>query len=156
METKDVILKLRKSLNLSQDAFADKLFVTRQAVSRWETGETVPNTDTLKLISEVFHLSVDSLLGQPAGICQSCGMTLERSRDKGTNADHSHTEEYCAFCFQQGAFTHALTIEELIEHNLEHLDAWNKSAGLQMTKQEARMLLSEFLPTLKRWKHAET
>lgn len=38
METKEVILDLRKKLKLSQDEFAARLFVTRQAVSRWETG----------------------------------------------------------------------------------------------------------------------
>ena len=37
METKDTILELRKSLSLSQDEFAEKLLITRQAVSRWET-----------------------------------------------------------------------------------------------------------------------
>ena len=51
MKTKEAILQLRKSLGLSQEEFADKLFVTRQAVSRWENGETVPNSDTLQLIA---------------------------------------------------------------------------------------------------------
>ena len=44
METKDVILKLRNKKGMSQEDLAEKLYVTRQAVSRWETGETVPNT----------------------------------------------------------------------------------------------------------------
>ncbi|WP_242992730.1 MULTISPECIES: helix-turn-helix transcriptional regulator [Coprococcus] len=51
METKDVILELRTKRGLSQDGLAGKVMVTRQAVSRWENGETVPNTDTLKLLS---------------------------------------------------------------------------------------------------------
>lgn len=51
METKDVILELRTKRGLSQDDLAVKVVVTRQAVSRWENGETVPNTDTLKLLS---------------------------------------------------------------------------------------------------------
>ena len=51
METKDVILQLRNRENLSQEELAEKLFVTRQAVSRWENGETLPNTETLKLLS---------------------------------------------------------------------------------------------------------
>ena len=46
METKDIILKLRTKKGMSQEELAEKVFVTRQAVSRWETGETVPNTDT--------------------------------------------------------------------------------------------------------------
>ena len=48
METKDAIRAFRTKKGLSQDELAEKVFVTRQAVSRWETGETVPSTDTLK------------------------------------------------------------------------------------------------------------
>ena len=50
METKDVIVELRKKNGLSQDELAEKVMVTRQAVSRWETGETIPNTEALKLL----------------------------------------------------------------------------------------------------------
>ena len=49
METKDILLELRTKKGLSQDALAEKIYVTRQAVSRWENGETVPNTETLKI-----------------------------------------------------------------------------------------------------------
>ena len=56
MDTKDIILDLRTKKGLSQEELADKVFVTRQAVSRWENGETVPNTDTLKLLSRVFDV----------------------------------------------------------------------------------------------------
>ncbi len=51
MDTKDIILELRTKKGLSQDQLAEKAFVTRQAVSRWENGETIPNTETLKLLS---------------------------------------------------------------------------------------------------------
>lgn len=155
METKNIILELRKSLNLSQDDFAGKLFVTRQAVSRWENGETTPNMDTIKMIAATFNVSADHLLGHPAGLCQSCGMLLEQDSDKGTEQDGSRSEEYCAFCYQKGAFAQEITMEDLIEHNLMDLDEWNQSMGRQVTKQEARMQLMEFLPTLKRWsKHS--
>ena len=50
METKTVIYELRTKHGLSQDELAEKVFVTRQAVSRWETGETIPNTEALKLL----------------------------------------------------------------------------------------------------------
>ena len=99
-----------------------------------------------------FHVSVDYLLGRPAALCQSCGMSLVMDSDKGTRKDGSRSEEYCAFCFQHGAFTQDLTMEELIEHNLQDLSEWNQAAGLQLTEQEARAQLMEFLPTLKRWK----
>ena len=48
MDTKEILLKLRTKSGFSQDELAEKLFVTRQAVSRWENGDTVPNTETLK------------------------------------------------------------------------------------------------------------
>lgn len=151
MQTKDIILKLRKSLNLSQDGLAEKLSVTRQAVSRWENGDTIPSIDTLKLIAETFNVSVDHLLGCSAG-CQSCGMSLEQDSDKGTERDGSKSEEYCAFCYQHGDFTQDVSMEEMLEHNLKDLDAWNKANGLQIPENEARVQLMEFLPTLKRWK----
>ena len=50
MDTKEVLYELRMRKGLSQSELADKVFVTRQAVSRWEKGETVPNTETLKLL----------------------------------------------------------------------------------------------------------
>ena len=65
METKDLIVELRTKKGLSQEALAEKIFVTRQAVSRWETGETVPNTETLKLLSKLFDVSINTLLGSP-------------------------------------------------------------------------------------------
>ena len=45
---KDMIYELRTKKNMSQSELAEKVFVTRQAVSRWETGDTTPNTETLK------------------------------------------------------------------------------------------------------------
>lgn len=54
MDTKDILYHLRTERGLSQDELAAKIFVTRQAVSRWETGETTPNVETLKLLSAFF------------------------------------------------------------------------------------------------------
>ena len=59
MDTKQVILELRTQKGMSQDELAEKVFVSRQAVSRWENGETVPNTETLKLLSKVFDVSIN-------------------------------------------------------------------------------------------------
>ena len=63
MEIKNILLALRKEQGLSQDEMAEKLFVTRQAVSRWETGETEPSIDTLKVMSRVFGVPIGGLLG---------------------------------------------------------------------------------------------
>ena len=94
METKDVILNLRIKHNLSQDELAEKLFVTRQAVSRWENGDTVPNTETLKLLSKVFNVSINTILGSPRKLfCQCCGMPLDDDI-LSKEADGSFNEEY--------------------------------------------------------------
>lgn len=75
METKEILHHLREERGLSQDELAEKLFVTRQAVSRWENGETTPNPETLKRLSRVFDVSINTLLGSPRQlICQCCGM----------------------------------------------------------------------------------
>ena len=80
METKDIILDLRTKKGLSQDELAEKVFVTRQAVSRWENGETIPNTETIKLLSEIFDVSINTLLGSPRQrVCACCGMPIDDS-----------------------------------------------------------------------------
>ena len=78
MDTKQVILELRTQKGMSQDELAEKVFVSRQAVSRWENGETVSNTETLKLLSKVFDVSINTLLGSPRKlICQCCECRLK-------------------------------------------------------------------------------
>ena len=156
METRDALLELRRDLGLSQEEFAQRLRVTRQAVSRWETGETVPSTATLKEIAKTFQVPVDRLLGYPAGYCQSCGMALTRDGERGTEADGSRSEAYCTYCYQQGRFLQNVTMEEMAEHNLQFLAEWNRANGLDLDEAEARAGLLAFLPTLKRWRRGET
>ena len=99
METKNVLRQLRESHNLTQDQMAERLMVTRQAVSRWENGETQPNTDTLRILSKEFNVSINTLLGSPRQlICQCCGMPLEDSII-GKNKDGSLNEDYCQWCY---------------------------------------------------------
>ena len=68
METKDIIAQLRTKNGMSQAELAEKVFVTRQAESRWETGENQPNTETLKLLSKLFDVSINTLLGSPVSL----------------------------------------------------------------------------------------
>lgn len=57
------IADLRRSFGLSQDELAEKLFVTRQAVSKWENGMSVPSIDILSDICRMFSVSFEELLG---------------------------------------------------------------------------------------------
>ena len=148
MDTKDVIFKLRSEKGLSQDELAEKVFVTRQAVSRWETGETVPNTETLKLLSALFGVSINTLLGAPRQlICQCCGMPLE-DEIISRNKDGSLNEDYCQWCYADGTYTYS-DMDTLIEVCVPHM------AQQGFTEAQARAYMKEKLPQLDYWKRYE-
>ena len=105
METKDILLELRAKNGLSQDELAEKVFVTRQAVSRWENGETIPNTETLKLLSRLFNVSINTLLGSPRElVCECCGMPIDDCNISREN-DGLFNENYCKWCYADGEYT---------------------------------------------------
>ncbi len=145
METKTVLHDLRTKAGLSQDALAGKVFVTRQAVSRWETGETVPNTETLKLLSGIFGVSINTLLGSPRQlVCQCCGMPLDDtmvSREK----DGSSNDDFCKWCYADGHFMYS-NLEDLIEVCTQHM------VSDEHPEAQVRAYLQETLPQLAYWK----
>ena len=148
METKQIIFELRTKEGLSQDELAEKVFVTRQAVSRWENGETVPGTETLKLLSKLFNVSINTLLGSPHPLyCQCCGMPLDDSII-GRNADGSLNEEYCKWCYADGTYTYD-DMDDLIDTCVPHM------AKEGFSEEQARAYMKENLPHLNYWKHHE-
>ena len=77
MEVFEILKQLREKNNLTQEEMAVRVNITRQAVSRWETGETQPNPEMLKVLSREFNVSINTLLGSPRQLfCQCCGMPL--------------------------------------------------------------------------------
>ena len=62
MEFNEKLQELRKSKGLTQEELAEKLYVSRTAVSKWESGRGYPNIDSLKEISMFFSVSIDELL----------------------------------------------------------------------------------------------
>lgn len=145
MDTKDVILSLRTKNGMSQDDLAEKVYVTRQTVSRWENGETVPNAETLKLLSRLFGVSINTLLGEPHKlICQCCGMPLDDDiigRDK----DGSLNEDYCKWCYADGEYTYS-SMDDLIDVCIPHM------TGEGFTEVQARDYMKQMLPKLDYWK----
>jgi len=145
METKDIIRDLRTKKGLSQDELAEKVFVTRQAVSRWETGETTPNTETLKLLSALFDVSINTLLGSPRKlVCQCCGMPLEDS-NTSKEPDGLFNEEYCKWCYADGEYMYH-DMDDLIDVCVGHM------ANDQFTPEQVRAYMKDMLPRLNYWK----
>ena len=135
MEMKDVLKKLREKNSLTQEQMAKRVMVTRQAVSRWETGETQPNTDTLKLLSQEFEVSVNTLLGSPRQlICQCCGMPL--------NEDAFISK----WCYAEGKFVY-LSKESLLDYLVEHMPNPD-NLGVDDRRAQFNIYLSQ----LKHWK----
>lgn len=146
METKKIISELRKKSGMSQDELAEKVFVTRQAVSRWETGETTPNPETLKLLSELFNVSINTLLGSPRKlICQCCGMPLDDDSIMGHDKDGFINENYCKWCYADGTYTYG-DMDDLIEVCVKHMTNEN------FTEEQARNYMKNLLPQLDYWK----
>jgi len=153
MDTKEVLIDLRKQNGLTQDEMAEKLYVTRQAVSRWEMGDTTPSVDTLKLISKEFGVSINTLLGEPQElICQSCAMPLKEIDDFGSEDGGGVSTEFCVHCYKDGSYTHNRSIEEMVESNLRFLNEFNAQSGTSFSEDEARLVLKAHLATLKRWR----
>lgn len=75
----------------------------------------MPNTETLKLLSKEFDVSINTLLGEPRKlICQCCGMPIEDDAVLGRNKDGTLNDEYCRWCYADGVFTYN-NMDELIE-----------------------------------------
>lgn len=116
MQTKDILRSIREKNNLTQSEMADRLMITRQAVSRWETGETLPNTETLKIISREFNVSINTLLGQPESlVCQCCGMPLYEDGVISREENGDFNEEYCKWCYEGGEFVYK-SVDQLVDY----------------------------------------
>lgn len=81
---KEKLKQLRKAAGMSQEDLAGKLNVSRQAVSRWETGETLPDADMLVQLSNLFEVSIDSLLKSEEDIIKKCNETANNIGGKET------------------------------------------------------------------------
>ena len=151
MKVGEVIKGARLQAGLTQDQLAAKVYVTRQAVSRWEIGESEPSIDMRKLLSTVLDVPVVDLLDLPdAPACQCCGTPFSvPNMPYGTNADGSENTDYCAWCYHDGEFT-SPSLDDLIERNVPYL---MEATGY--TQEEAVSFMGAVMPTLKRWQHVE-
>ncbi|WP_297037420.1 TipAS antibiotic-recognition domain-containing protein [uncultured Enorma sp.] len=147
MPMKDTIAAIRKEAGLTQEEMARRLYVTRQAISRWEQGTTEPGIDMLKLIARELDVPVTALLDMPEHYCQSCGMMFTGPDQHGHEADGSETEDFCRWCYDGGAYTYETTMDEMIEDCAPRM-----AEAMGWTVDEAASLLGAVLPTLRRWR----
>lgn len=145
MDTKVVLLELRKKNGMTQNEMAEKCCVTRQAVSRWENGETLPGIDTLKLISKEFNISLHTILGaENQLICQCCGMPLDEG-SLSEEPDGAVNKDYCKWCYTDGKFMYP-AIDPLLDFIMQN------APGDAAAIEEQRERWREQLMTLKYWK----
>ncbi len=83
------LLELRKQNNFSQEELAEKIGVSRQAVSRWESGETMPDSPNLLIICNLFGVSADSLLRDE----------IETQKQEAKPPEHKATKKNKLFVF---------------------------------------------------------
>ena len=130
---------------MTQEELAEKVYVTRQAVSRWENGDTVPNTETLKVLSKFYGVSINTLLGSPRQlICQCCGMPLADG-DISRETDGFFNEEYCKWCYADGTFKYT-SKEQLIDFCAKHM------ATEEWPEEQVRAHMEAVVPKLNHWK----
>ena len=84
MEFKTELQRLRLNKEFTQEQLAEKLFVSRVTVSKWESGRGYPNIESLKLIVKVFSIPIDDLLSSDELITIAENQTQENSRNLRT------------------------------------------------------------------------
>lgn len=149
MAIKDTVAQIRQEAGVTQEEMARRLYVTRQAVSRWETGETAPGIDMVKLICVTFGVPLERFFDMPQSYyCQCCSMPMPEPDLHGTEADGSPSQDFCRYCYDHGDFTAAgVTMDEFIEAT-----APMEAEALGISRDEAVSLMATLLPHLKRWR----
>ena len=113
---------------------------------------TAANLELLHLIIRSVGLRSEKRKNMEMKFCQSCGMPLTDDY-KGTNADGSRNEDYCNYCYMDGRFMQDMTMEQMIDHCAQFTDEINKQSGQNMTVEQAKEMMRQFYPNLKRWKN---
>ena len=147
MEVKEILKTLREKNGLTQEEMAQRVNVTRQAVSRWETGETQPNPEMLKILSRTFDVSINTLLGSPRTLfCQCCGMPLSEDSMLSREADGTFNEDYCKWCYADGKLVYE-SKDALLDYLVAHMPNLENQS-----EEERRKLFDNQLSQLKYWK----
>ena len=147
MEVKEILKNLREKNNLTQEQMAQRVNITRQAISRWDTGETQPDTQMLKVLSKEFDVSINTLLGSPRQLfCQCCGMPLSEDSMLSKENDGQFNEDYCKWCYSEGTFAYK-TKDSLLDYLVTHMPNPENQ-----NESERRKVFDYHLSQLKHWR----
>lgn len=103
--------------------------------------------DAKKTTEEPKNQAVNVSMEKPSGpMCQSCAMPMAKAEDFGTNADKTQSTEYCTHCYQNGAFTSDMTMEQMIDFCTGIM-----VSKMNMPEAQAREMMKNSIPQLKRW-----
>lgn len=144
----ETIKELRQAKGMTQEDLAAKVYVSRQAVSRWENGETQPGIDMRKLLAIALDAPLMTLLDMPeGGFCQCCGTPFViPNMPHGTNADGTENADFCKWCYDEGKFVYG-DMDELIEKTAPFL-----MEAMGMGQEEAVSFMGALAPQLAHWK----
>lgn len=99
----NIIKELRKQHNLTQQQLADKIGVTHTVISKYESGKSIPNPDKMKALSEIFSVSIDTLLGaniegsaltQPEDIFKNCDIKFAEFKENAAYCENFDPGQY--------------------------------------------------------------
>ncbi len=86
MEAGTQIKKYRSNMGISQEELAEKVYVSRQTISNWETGKNYPDIHSVLLLSSVFNVSLDQLIKGDVEIMKKNRSTKQKSKSSITTA----------------------------------------------------------------------
>lgn len=134
MEISEKILQLRKANHMTQEELAEKLDVSRQSVSKWESGQSVPDIDKLVSLSQIFQVTTDSLL-KPSELDELSIKTevLEKQQRELANEQKRRQDRQFIIFSSMGIYLAAFAVIILVHFiSLENDFLWNILPGMTL------------------------
>lgn len=134
LEIANKLLALRKKNNLSQEDLAEKMGVSRQAISKWERGEASPDTDNLILLANLYRISLDELLNidvktfksdytPPIDFDEGSQKTIKLSKSSGEESEFEYFNSSKRVVYPKNS------LDEEIYLNNKHQEQYNKTVS---------------------------
>lgn len=134
LDLSEKIVKLRKNNNLTQEQLAEQLNVSRQSVSKWESGQALPDIDKIVALGEVFHVTTDYLM-KPSELDELAMKTemLEKKQQEILENENKRKDRYYCICVCTGIYFIAFAVYMLIRQISWINDTlWNIFPGITL------------------------